>query len=415
MSRPSKLGTVLLKAESSWAEDNASMAGAIAIPTLGPVDLSGIRAPKQASGRTVQGLQEGTMPHRMPWEIEFTVEFFLPGHGSAATGAVTATDVMTLLGWVLGNLNLLASGTTVNTAGATVTNLPVAAANGIPPGAIVFVGTKGDGGGDGQPVPVNSHAANAIALGLALPAAPANGAVVYGSEIVYPFESAANANVQSLRALLKTANLQQLVHGVFPKSITLTFPTGERPRGSVTFGGSWAEYVAEAFPDTTAKNEFVPAPVAAGTFVLAPRGSTTRDATTVKTLTSFSMTFDLGITPRTGYGGVNPYQNIIGATRAWREQACSFELMVDSEAATTTPTEEGQSDSNTQFYQAMVNFNGAAPGQRLAMHFPNCCYAERPVQSEADERNQKTIRMTAYKGTDDTSDLTASCFRLAAS
>jgi hypothetical protein len=404
MSRASELGTILVEPEAAWAEAVTTMTYALA--TIGAVDLSGIRHPRTPSERTVQDLQEGTMPLLGVHEVEFKTKHYLPGHGSAAATALT--DIMRLLGYVLGNATAgIASQTATGTGTAVAPG--TSGVNGGIAGAIAWVGTKNDGRADGQPGVIATHVGSVITFLNALPAHSGEQRCARVRRVRVPVGVAAQAAVQSLRFRLQTANLQVVAHGCFPRSIRFDFPMSGKPTFEVTWGGSWYEFVAATYPDVTAKQDYLAAPIAAGSFFNQTVAVTTRDAAHVKQIETFSLTYDLGISPKMGPGGVSPYQKYISADRT--PGHCSIEYTLDSEAATATPTEGG---SDTVFEHALFNLNGAAPGQRVAIYFPKLCRRENnALQIAQNGRNSKRVVMDAYTGGTSTSELTKSCFRIA--
>jgi hypothetical protein len=407
MTRAAELGRVLFEQETNWGENVATMT--YALPTLGPVDISGFRQTRMPSERTVQDLQEGTMPLVGPMEAEFEVRCYLPGHGSAMTGGgpFSLTSIPRFLGLILGNAALgHTAGTTAT--GGTTTAPTTALAAGFAAGSIIWPGTKGDGRADGQPSVLSTHAASTMNLLVALAAAMNNGDAITPSEMIYPFESPASSVVQPFRMRLMTANLQVLAHGCYAKAITFDFPLGGKPSVTVRVGCSWWEYVAATYPDVTAIDDFLPAPIAAGSFFEGNHGVTTRAAANIKAITSFSLTYQLGISEKRTPGGVQQYQLITGAVRTPGD--CTFEYTEDSEAATTTPSGGG---SDTQYYHGLFGWNGASSGQRGGVYFPKFCkLEEKAVQVNDNGVNRKRVLCRAYRGDTTTNDLTKSCFRI---
>jgi hypothetical protein len=160
-----------------------------ALATLGPVDISGIKHTRTPSQRTVQELQEGTMPLVGVHQVDFTLKTYLPGHGTVK--AETAlSDIARLLGYVLGNSAGVASQTAT---GGTATVPTTSGANGGTAGAIVFCGVKGDGRADGQ-AGGDRIARGELAHAAHRPAgAMNNGDAIKFAEMMYPFENPANA------------------------------------------------------------------------------------------------------------------------------------------------------------------------------------------------------------------------------
>lgn len=409
MSRDSRLTAALFESEASHAVASSSFANRLDIAD--PIDLSGIRQESVEVRSTTQYAGDYNRPVRGVMGGSFRTRSPLPGHGSAITGAVSATTLETLLGYVIGNLNTSTAGTTVNTAGATVTNLPVAAASGDPAGGIISVGTIGDGGGNAQPAVISSHAANAIALLTALPAAPANGAVVYGSAVMHPTETPASMAVQTTRWQLQTANRCINAHGCFPTSLSITGTNpSEHPFVEIDWAVSRFIDSTPTFPTATSVNAFTPAPNAGGSFFVQLRGTSTRQTYTVR---SFSINVDLGIEPLFGPGGVGEFQSCVGAVR--KKHMVSIEFVVDAGDASSAPTwaNRYEDDTNTDWH-VLVGFSGAAPGKRVFFYAPNMCFTrERPQQFNDNGVNRERVVLQAKTGAVTTSELTLSSYRLA--
>src|SRR3990167_8864995 len=99
----SQLGCVLWNTESSYAEVSPSFARRL--PLINNVNdiIAGLqqsliepgytRQYQNDAGRSFKGVQGGS----------FTLRMWLTGHGSATTGAITASELGLLLGYVIGN------------------------------------------------------------------------------------------------------------------------------------------------------------------------------------------------------------------------------------------------------------------------------------------------------------------------
>jgi len=310
MSRASALGAFTFEAESAWGETTTTFTNRVAV--LDTIDPSSLTHDKMPAARTVQYLQDYTHPVRGIMGGSFRTRLWLPGHGSTTAGAITVEELETLLGYVFGNVTSTGSGTTA-TAGATATVVPTAAASGLTAGGIVFVGSLNDSGGNAQAAVVGTHAASSLTLLTALPAAPANGAVVASSFCIYPTETAASATVPSIRALLMTANQQYACHGCYPQSVTLEgLSPGEVPQITIEWGVSWWEPLAATFPTATTVDTHNPAPSAAGSFFIQNRGTTTRQTYDVREL---KVTINLNTLAKRGPGGSNQFQAVTGAVR----------------------------------------------------------------------------------------------------
>jgi hypothetical protein len=408
MSRTATLGAALYETEASWAVNTTTFANRF--PLIGEPDVSGLVHASMANPATVQYAGDRAAPIRMCYGGSFRVRGHLCGHGSTTAGAVTLEEHETILGNAIGKAASGGSGTTVNTAGATVTSLPVAAATGISSGALISVGAKGDGGGDGQWAATSSHSASTIGLLTALPAAPANAAVVYSAAQIYPIEDATNADaaITSTRWLIQNANIQYRCHGCFPMSVSFGgLGPGEVPYFEIEYGVSFFSYSTTTFPSTVSVDTFSPAPMAGGSLFVQARGTTTRQTYTYR---SVAINIDLGIQPLLGPGGVNAEQCIVGAVRT--QHTCSLEFVVDAEAATTTPTWAGRWDTNADWH-ILLSANGAATGKRWAFYMPSAFLDDsKPVQFNDGGINRERIRFIARTGQTTTTAVTLSSFRL---
>lgn len=405
----SVLQSLLMKAESAWGETATSMASAIKITVVGGVKYQ-LDQQMIEPGRTVQYLNEITkgIPGPMSGSISFDV--YLTGHGASTSGATAVTDLGTLLGVVLGgSVVSFAAGTTDAGAGAsTSTNIVTAASGTGAPGGLFRVGAKGDAGGDGQWNVIDTHTLTALVPEFALPAAPANGAVVYSAENVYTIETPTSGAITGQRFQWFTANTQWTAHGCYPTAISITgLNPGEIPKASITFGVSWFEPRADSFPEATALTTFTPAPVAAGSFNLQTYGTTTRNALSFR---SFSVDLGLGVVPIPGPDGNNAYQKWVGATRT--PTTVKFTVVIDAGAASTSPTYWTNFLTNNA-HHALASLSTGI-GSAIAIYFAYCVYdGPRPTQIDSDGLNRVSLMFRAGTDTAETaSDLSLSAFRL---
>lgn len=408
MSRASALGAVRWDVESAFAEDVDTFTYRAA--SLDEVDVSSLVQTKIPAARTVQRLQDGTMPIRGVMGGSFRLRLWLAGHGSSTSGATATTDLARLLGYVIGNTAVASSsGTAISGGASTTTNLTVSAATGFSAGSIGFLGALGDGRGNGQAFVVSSHAASAIALLNAMGGAAAAADVVYSSEMIFPFEDPAAATVSGLRFHLATANQQYVAHGCTASSVSFTgLAPGDTPAVEIVFEVAWWEPVASTFPVATTQDVFNPAPIAAGSLFLQATGTTTRATYSIR---DFKLTYTLGIARKRGPEGVNAFQDVIDAARI--PSQIMVEIAVDAQTASTSPTWPGRWDSDTQFYHLLYSCNGAASGKQLAIYCPRLCMSdEKPTQVGA-ALNQERLKFQAYTGGTTTTDLTASAIRFA--
>lgn len=408
MSRASELGACRVEAESSWGEDSA-MSSPYGVPIIQQVDVTGLTHAKMRGNWVQQYLQGGGTPFPGVMGGSFRTRMNLTGHGSSTASTASLTTLARMMGWALGNSAAGAAGTTCSP-GSTVSALVVALASGWSAGAIGFCGVAGDGRGGGQPFVISAHATSTMTLLTALPGAPSSGDVIYTAELVYLFELLSTATVQPLRFEIFTGNQQYRCHGCFPQSFQIGgTENGGFPYVEIEWGVSWWEPVSTTFPTATAPDEFAPAPIAGGSVFLAEQGTSTR--TTYETR-SWSLDVQLGVVPKTGPGGVNASQNIVGATRV--PSTVTFEMVVDAETATASPTWPGRWADTTKLYHLLIGANKAASGQRWALYMPEMRLVDsKPTQFAQDRLNMQRVRFEAFTGPTVTTDLTASALRLA--
>jgi len=403
--RNSARGTIEYNVESAWCEASTTYGSRLAV--LGEVDASGLTQSKDAPEIATQYMQEGTMPIRGVKGGSITTDIWIPGHGSStASGTPTAEEHETVLGAVIGNTT---AGGAATTASAGTTTITTAAASGLTAGQIFWGGVKADGRMDGQAGVVSTHSSNTLTSLTAMPAAASGTDAIASAVMVYFTETPSSAAVASYRFRQLTADQQYAARGCFPQSISVTgFNPSEKPRASMSWGVSDWDPVSATFPSATAVDSFNPAPSAGGSLFFQARGTSTRQVYSCRT---FEVSIDLGIVPLMAPGGNSAVQAIVGAVRGPAVITATF--IVDAESATASPTWGGRWDSDSQFYHLLFNANGAASGQRVALYMPNCCITDRkPVQFSNNGINSERITVRAYMGTDTTSELTRSAFRI---
>ncbi len=395
-------------AESSaanWCEASTTYNSRLAV--LGDYDFSGLTQAKDEPERATQYAQEGTMPIRSVKGGSFSFDIWVPGHGTATTsGTPTAEEHETVLGAMLG---AAVAGGAATTASAGTTTITTAAASGLTAGQIFWGGTKGDGRMDAQAGVVSTHSSNTLTSLVEMPAAASGTDAIASAVMIHLNETISSLTVPNYRMRGLTADQQYAMRGMWPSSLSLSgLNPQEKIRASCGWGVSDWDPVSATYPSAVAVDSFNPAPCAGGSLFFQARGTATRQTYQCR---SFSVSIDLGITPVPGPGGVGANQVIVGAVRGPAVITATF--VVDSESATASPTWPGRWDSDSQFYHLLFNANGAPSGQRVALYMPNCCITERkPVQMNQNGINREQITVRAYMGTDTTSELTRSAFRI---
>ena len=132
MAQTNRLQALEWEPEASWAVDTSTFTKRG--PILGTVDVSSLKQDAIDPERAVQQLQGGTPKILGPKSGSIKFSIWATGHGSATSGAVTITDLETLVGYFFGNPSLAenvsaptrsaTSGTTAD-AGSTTTSTVV--------------------------------------------------------------------------------------------------------------------------------------------------------------------------------------------------------------------------------------------------------------------------------------------------
>ncbi len=410
MSNADKLGALEYEAETSaalWGEDVATFT-TLRIPITAPISLSGIKQDKIESARVVQYLQEGT-PHILgPMEGSFTTEFWAHGHGATMAGSPTLDAMETFLGFVFGTAALSATTSTTASAG-TATAWTTASSGAFTAGGLVRLGSLGDAKGNGQMFPISTCVTTTLTNLFASDGAPTAADVVYPVvHMHFPEDATAAATaIRGLRFRWRTANLGMEFHGCWPMSAKLSGTnTGEIPKWTITWGVSWWRYTATSGVSSVTSNTYNPAPIAAGSLIVADVGTSTR---TKRTYRNFAVDITLGMVPLLGPGGVNAYQTVIGAKRV--PSTIKVSWVEDADTATATPVLDGYFTSGTKKHAMWTG--STTNGSAIGIYFPslNIC-GPRPVQMMDGGVNRIPIEAYANTGATTTSELTLSAMRI---
>jgi hypothetical protein len=403
-----RLAAIEYAAESSFGETSSTYDGH-RLPTVIPVDTSGLTWDKQDSTRVEQYLQGGSQWVLMGKGGSFSIKLDLCGHGTTTAGSPTIDAIETFLGYVFGNAALSASASTTLTGG-TATAPTTTASGTFAAGSGCRIGTLGDGRGGGQFHAISTHSTTTLNLLTGTAVAPNNADVLYPACNIYPFEtppaSGINATVPGLRFRLLTKNLQYACHGCFPTSVSISgLSPGERPQVEITFQVAWWEPVSATFPSALSSNQYNPAPVAAGSLFVADVGTATR---TARTCRSFSLEYTLGMVALPGPGGADSYQSIVGCRRIG--DAIKVSWVEDADAATTTPVLQGYATGTTSKH--VLYTLSTTAGSAVGFYFPKICISSVPTQMQDGEINRMPFEGMAYTGGTTTTDLTASAMRM---
>lgn len=401
------MGSLLYATESAFGETTTTTGTRLRSVAL--ISTDGFEVPSEPVTILKQYPHEAVNYTRMPHTAKFTIELMLTGLGSTSAGAVSANDLATFLAAVFGQGGAgLATGTT--TTGGTASVPTTTAASGAAAGALVHIGAKLDTRADGQWAAVSSHSGSNLTLLTALPVAPANADVLYGSRMVYPSESAGTYETQtSFRFLILTAQQRYLAHGCWPTSAEWMIEVGTVPKLRLSFESAWWELVTTTFPSATSVQDYGGAPISGGSFFINAVGTATRATETVRSL---SMKMALNVVGERGVNGTHAFQVITGCHRA--PSTTELEIVVDSEAAGTDTwgTTRYNIDENTRVaYHALYSMS-TADGRALALYWPSLRQNRMPVQFDDGGALRKRVSFMCCTGATTTNDLTLSHWRL---
>lgn len=381
--RPSRLGAHSYETESSWAEATDTFGTRLQIigePTL-PSDLQD----RIAEPITQQYMEEAKMGVRGPWkDSQFTIRLALTGHGGTAAGSLTQTDLHALLANFFGGGSTSQVGTLVSASPTSASSFDVDGGT-IEGGNLIRVGSLGDGRGNGQFAAVNS---DAVTLLTALDATPAEGDVVYASQLIYPNEAPSGQSITSTRHLLQTANGQWKARGCFPMSAAVSGTTaGELVYIDLTYGVSRWEEANETFPSGTATDAKEGTLVAAGSCFMQDVGTVTRQKYSMR---DWSLNIMMETSMLKGCSGVDQYQVTTGAVRT--RCAASFDVTIDAEASGTNSLND---IFEAGVFQHVLITLSAVDGRALGFYFPNCRPTNYVTQESSDGLNRRTLSFEA--------------------
>lgn len=380
--RPSALGAVLYENETNFKEDVDTTSTRLEIAS--EVDVSGLMQEAIEASSTEQLLGEGYRVVAGPKGGSFSFDVYLTGHGSdPGAGAVTASDLYTLLKDAAGNGYAsgdggLAAGTgdedTVNTdavTGSTYTGW--------------FIGTAGDGRGNGQGYLASNLTSNTLTLHNGMEAAASENDEVRAALTVYPLSLPASMDdVTSMRFLLQTANRQYLCHGCWLSGVSpVGFGPREVPRLTLTFSTAWWETKSSTFPNATAASAKTPAPNMGGSFWF-------NSSSTYRTycLRSFNVTINhTPIVTESVCGDAT--ESVICCVKHGGSLA-EIEVVLEAEAAGTDTFYDHFAAGDLM--RAMYTLN-SEPGKAVALYFPNLAWMSYPEQINFNGQNAIRCRL----------------------
>lgn len=405
--RQSRIGTVLYNTESTFAADSSTFGTRLL--TLGMVDVSKIRRRTEQIGILQQRLHEGVAPVLTHWELGelFSIDLLLTGHGGTAAGALTPTDLATLLGYAIGGLYTSDVGG-VAAAGGTATGIEVASGATIAIASLLRAGIPADTRGGGQFYAVGATGANPeLTLLTAMPAALNASDVIYATQMIYPIETGAET-MQSLRFRLLTANEHWDVFGCAPVRIAISQTNpAEIPRITIGFSGAWARPVSggATFPSATATAAKDGVMIGNGSLFAQVVGTTTRQTFPVRTL---SIDIQNEVAQLRGLGGTGTGQTV----DAVRRLRCGLKMTATVDAPATGTRTIYDAWAARQFWHLLWTAS-AEDGKAVGLYIPNARFESQPVQvSSSDDLNAVSCTWEALTTAVSTNDRTLSSWRL---
>jgi hypothetical protein len=405
---PARLGVIHYADEASFAEVSTTFDQRL--PHVGNVNdiITGLEQSLIDPGHVRQYMNERSRGFKSVQGGQFTIRLYLTGHGSATTGVISATELATFLGRVVGNSDATQVGGTVNTPTSAIqfTTTGVTTAS----GKMLRIGAINDGDGNGQYAYVNVAAT--LTLRNAIAGAPLNGAIIYAPELVYPSEGPTSASITSLRFQVISADQRYNIYGCYPTSMSISgLNIVETPMVDVSFAcAAWETESASTFPSSTSTDFFPAAPVAGGTLWINDVGTTTYQTVDYRNLT---LTIDLQTVGKTGPGTPRTYQALAMCRRTKCCARLNFELDSETAGTDTWGGKWNAADASRTEQHAVLTL-ATGDGQAVGFKFPNLYYIDRrPTQFDSGGLNAKNVSFEAGTGTDTTNDITRAAWMLA--
>lgn len=407
-----KLIECLYSAESSLAENAESAASNTWTNkvAINGYDLS-TSQDRIRDGALVSRMNDEGLSHLGPRDAALSLTTYLPGHFTTTAGSLTPTWVHDLISDGLGGSKTNFAGTTVSSASSASSITPAVTTN-LAAGEIICVGSKGDGGGDGQAAVVNSPGSPTTLL-TALPAEPADNAVIYATQTSYPDESTAHT-LGTKRFMAgwtssPTAGQQYHLMGGQLATLGFSFPlaTNELPTVSLGYRFAYWQRAAMTIPHTSLSRESnFAAPCAGGSVFYQSFGTATRGTLTPA---SVDLTIDLGLEPIYGPGGAGIYQQIVGWVRTGSKPTLTMVVPWDSAYETLFDTA-----NQSYTYKHILFTSNAIDGRRVGFYMPRCMIVgNRPSQPTIiNGQTYVTVQFVGVESTTTTSELTRSAWRL---
>jgi hypothetical protein len=370
-------------------------------PTLEPPQVS-LNQTRITDTSLRSRMNEESLSHIGAQDCSISFKTYNSGHGTATTGALSATWQYNLLKDGLGGGSATQVGGTVNVA----TSATQFSTTGVTTatGSIIRVGAKGDGRADGQAAVVNV-AATATML-TALPATPQAADVIYATLMAYHDESVSQT-LTTKRFLVShiDTGAQYALHGCQLANVSFEYPIGGMPTITWTYQGAWWQRVADTTPSARSLEAHNCAPIAGGRMFKQTFGTATA---AVLEPASVSLSLDMGLQPKPGPGGVSNYQSIIG----WSRSMVKPSLTVQVPWSTAYETTWLLANASYTYEHILFNFHGADTtngGFYLPRVFQKGQRPSYPV--EVNGQNYVSVTYQGTESTTTTNELTRSAIR----
>lgn len=344
--------------------------------------------------------------------LEFTTYWI--GHLSTSSGALTQTWQNLLLGYGLGGKDTSQVGGTVSSASSAV-SYTTSGATAVP-GAIVRVGAKGDGRGNGQAAVVSAFGSNIITSITALDAQPNAADVVYATQMAYHDESGTNlSSVRFLLGYVPTGAQYHLMGGQLT-GLTINVPaSGGLPTITWRYAFAYWQRQTTTIPSAVTLESHFCGPIAGGSFFIndVTAGGTT--PTTTRAVESLArLQLDVSIETSPILGGVlnGTYQTIGGWARTNVKSMLSFDL--PWKTAYETWFDTLNSATNNPYKHVLFTGSVGDGSRQVGFYcpriFPIGNRPSRPV--DVNRQAYVTVQARCDEGPTTTNELTRSAFRL---
>ena len=380
------------------------------IPFIGEVrdDLPDSRMSDGSMQTSSYERRPGYLGSRSGGFIEFDTE--IPGaNANTESGALDATHWFYKLlsdGWGGGNA---ASVGGALSGVPTTTSLPYSSGTPVS-GAIIRVGQKYDGGGDGQAAVVNA-VGSPMTLFNALPAAPSSGHKYRASLMMYPTETLGTTK-RFLKAHLDTG-AQYIARGCQLENITIRASEhGMVPRATWRYAVAYWDETTLSVPQVSTVEACNAHMMGGGSHVLQTVGTTTRNTEDVAEV-EISLGFTLS--PKPGMG-VFSRQHIIGWERMPGPEI-SLRLTVPYVKGTRQTQYLADGSDTTHLYYLSTLSAGEGSTETEGRHVSIFCPRIYPARTYPRLRNfmgqsYMDLFYEARLGTDTTNELTKSPIRI---